>query len=216
MISFPDIDLLAYLNSVNEILQASVSQQQIISEPQNNTDKQNFAKEGLRIHKHENCEKCAFCGNEIGEKRRQLLGSYFNDEIRKLKNRIKSGIKKINTELINIQSIKVINNSDFYEKFSDRIKLLNSEIKTIKVNYKEYLEKLRSTLNEKSKNLFAKSDELKTEIPADFAEIKKNYNEIAKENNDFSDNLTAEQENAKDTLRYHEIKKALGNFKYGA
>lgn len=94
--------------------------------------------------------------------------------------------------------------------------MLNSEIKTIKVNYKEYLEKLRSTLNEKSKNLFAKSDELKTEIPANFAEIKKNYNKIAKENNDFSDNLTAEQEKAKDTLRYHEIKKVLGNFKYEA
>ncbi|GHU44623.1 hypothetical protein FACS1894190_16160 [Spirochaetia bacterium] len=67
--SFSVIILSEFLKSTNEILKSKVTQQQIITELQNNTDKQNFAKEGLRIHKHEKGEKCAFCGNEISDDR---------------------------------------------------------------------------------------------------------------------------------------------------
>jgi wobble nucleotide-excising tRNase len=212
--AFPVIDLDTFLKSTNEVLIAKVTQQQVIDELQNNTDKQNFAKEGLRIHKHEKGEKCAFCGNEISEKRWVLLGSYFNDEVKKLEIRIDDAISKIISEISKLDSIKDINKSDFYDKFAEQIKLINSQIKNIKSETKTFLESLKSALEAKKKNLFSSSDELQLTVPQDFSAIKTDCDTIVDESNVFSQNLKSEQSKAKDALRLHEVKKALDNFKY--
>ncbi|MDR1285537.1 MAG: AAA family ATPase [Campylobacteraceae bacterium] len=213
-ISFPEIVLSKYLKSTNEVLLSHVSQRQIIAELDDNIDKQNFAKEGMRIHKHENGERCIFCGNEISEKRWQLLGSYFNDEVKKLENRIDAGIIKIDNELDKINKLREINESDFYEKFAEQIKNLNLQIKNIKGGYQIFLGKLKIKLEDKKKDLFKKTDEMVVVAPKDFTEIKIEYEKVLDENNQFSQNLEREQDNAKNTLRYHEVKKMLDNFKY--
>ncbi|MDR1818157.1 MAG: AAA family ATPase [Puniceicoccales bacterium] len=215
-ITFPTIDLSVFLKSTNEILSSKVAQQQVIAELENNTDKQNFAREGLKIHKHEKGEKCAFCGNEISEERWALLGSYFNDEVKKLEGRIEAGIGKITSEIGKLDGIKDISKSDFYDKFTEQIKWFNSQIKNIKSEYKTFLESLKFALEAKKKNLFASSDELSLAIPQDFSSIQTNCDNIVDENNDFSKNLKSEQEKAKTALRLHEVKKALDDFEYDA
>jgi wobble nucleotide-excising tRNase len=215
-ITFPNIDLAACLQSVNEILQASVTQQQVIAELQHNADKQNFAKEGLRIHEHKQGEKCAFCGNEIREERWQLLGNYFNDEVKKLEDRINQGIKKIDAELTNLSIIKEASKTDFYKQFEDKISLLTLQSKSIRNDYKTFLGRLKTALEGKTKNLFTKTNELTLDLPTNFDSIKKDFDKIICENNDFSENIQTEQQKAKAALRYNEIKKALDNFKYDA
>jgi len=213
-ILFPEIILLEYQKSANQLLQSSVSQKQIIQDLKDNTDKQNFAKEGLRIHKHKRDEKCAFCGNEIHEERWQLLGSYFNDEVKKLEYHIDEEMKKIDIVLSTIVSVQEIDKADFYEKFSERIKTLNLQIKSIKGQYQVYLDIIKKSLDDKKRNLFSKSNELTEVIPNSFSAIKSDYDKIIDENNQFSQNLLKEQESAKNALRFHEIKKALDAFKY--
>lgn len=214
IVAFPNLDLSKWLISTNEILRSSVLQQLTIDELKDDTDKQNFAREGLRIHKHKNGEKCAFCGNEISEERWQLLGSYFNDEVTKFENRIKQNINEIDNELNELDYFGRIDEGDFYDKFVEQVKSLNLQIENTKNNYKNFLKSLRSDLNNKFHNLFIKSNELKLVIPINFDEIKKSYEGVVKENNDFSQNLIDEQEKAKNALRYHEVKKALDTFKY--
>lgn len=210
----PSIDLASFLQTVNEILQASVTQQQVITELQNNLDKQNFAKEGLRIHEHKQGEKCAFCGNQISEERWQQLGNYFNDEVKKFEDRIKQIMNKINIELDKVNHIEEVSIADFYKQFEDKITLLNSQTKSLKNDYIIFIEKLKTALKEKTKNLFAKSDKLTLDIPTTFDNLIKNFDKTISENNDFSKNLQVEQQKAKDALRYNEIKKALDNFKH--
>ena len=211
-IVFPNFDLSDRLKSANEILQSSVSQQQLIDELKDNPEKQNFAKKGMEIHKHG--EKCSFCGNDISEPRWQLLGAYFNDEVKKLEKRIKENIEKIENEIITINTLKEINKSDFYKKFADQIEKLNLQIKNTKNERIKFLENLKISLEDKLNNLFAKSKSITIDIPANFDKTKKDYDKIIKENNDFSQNLTAEQDKAKSALRCHEVKKALDAFKY--
>lgn len=212
--AFPDIDLSSCLKSTNFILQSSVSQQQVVDELKNNSEKQNFAKEGMQIHKHKNGEKCAFCGNEISEERWKLLGSYFNNEVNKLEGRIKQNIREIKDGLDKLSSLQEISKDDFYNKFIGQVKSLNLQIKNSKNEYKIFLGSLKAALEDKTKNLFTKSSELKISIPANFGETKKNYYKVVKENNVFSKNLDDEREKAKNVLRYHEIKKLLDSFKY--
>jgi wobble nucleotide-excising tRNase len=213
-ITFSNIDLDAFLKSTNEVLTAKVAQQQVIAELQDNLAKQNFAREGLKIHKHEKGEKCAFCGNEISDERWALLGGYFNDEVKNLESRIDTEISKVSKEISNIENIKEISKSDFYDKFTERIKLLNSNIKNVKSDYKAFFDSLKIALENKKKNLFTVSDEVKPTIPQSFSTIKTEYGAIVDEHNIFSKNLKSEQEHAKDALRLHEVKLALDKSKY--
>ncbi len=213
-INFPEIILSDYQKSTNTILQSKVFQQQIISELQGNTDKQNFAREGLRIHQHENDEKCAFCGNEISDDRWKLLGGYFNDEVKKLETGIDDELKKIDSELKNIDFLREINRGDFYDKFGDQIKNINLQIKNTKGEHKTFLGNLNKALEDKKKNLFTLSKSLTDIALPDFSSVKTDYEKIVDKNNLFSKNLNNEQETAKNVLRFHEVKKALNTFKY--
>lgn len=98
-INFPDIDLSTYLATVNDIIKSSVTQTIDIPELTGNSDKQSFARQGMSIHEHKAGEICAFCGNKITSERWQLLGNYFNDEVKKLESRIADQNAKIRSEL---------------------------------------------------------------------------------------------------------------------
>src|SRR5699024_6609111 len=63
-ITFPDINLESYLRATNEILQTVVLPSSAIVGLNEDIEKQNFAKEGMRMHnRHDSNEICAFCGN---------------------------------------------------------------------------------------------------------------------------------------------------------
>lgn len=152
MIIFPNFDLSLYLKLTNEILKSSVSQQIIIDELDDNVDKQNFAKDGLRIHEHKTSEKCAFCGNIISEERWQLLDSYFNKEVNKLESLIEQKIKEINDKIGELNFFEEIDKNNFYDKFTEQIIILNLQFKDIKNEYKAFLENLKTALESKKKN----------------------------------------------------------------
>jgi wobble nucleotide-excising tRNase len=217
--NFPELDLAEWLKSTNEVLVAQVAPQQIIAELQNNSAKQDFAKTGVDLHAHDDGthdKNCAFCGNEISNERWTLLGSYFNDEVKKLEGRIKNGIAKLDAELSEIENIKDVGKSDFYDRFTEQIKMINLQIKDVKSDHKTFFTSLKSALENKKKNLFSASDELKLVISPDFSAIKTEYEKMVDENNDFSKNLKTEQDKAKTALRFHEVKRALDAFKYEA
>jgi len=213
-ITFPNIDLSSYLESINEVLQSSVAQTKDVPELTGKTDKQNFARQGMNIHEHKAGEICAFCGNEITDDRWQLLGSYFNDEVKKLESRIAIGITKIATELEGVKKITEIKKESFYDKFEQDVKGLNLRIVAKRNKYKEFLDGLQVELEKKKNNLFTKSTPLEIAIPTSFKDIEKEYIDLIKSHNELSLNLKKEQDKAKDALRYNEVKKILDEFKY--
>lgn len=213
-IVIPDVDLKTHLDLTNEILQSSVAQPQNIPELKDNAEKQSFARQGMKIHSHKNGEVCAFCGNEISNQRWQLLGNYFNNEIKKLEERIDSELKKIESALVQIEKIKDIRVSNYYDRYSDDVKSINLQLKAKRGEYEGFLRQLKAAIEEKRKNPFSQSDMLNIDVPTSFAEIEEACADLLERHNELSENLQEEQDKAKDALRYHEVKKKLDEFKY--
>lgn len=214
VIQFPDIDLSSCLESTNEILQSSVTKKQDIPELTGKTDKQHFARQGMRIHEHEPGEICAFCGNKITSERWELLCNYFNEEVKKVEKSIASEIDRISSEIDAINEIKEMKKDKFYDKFDQDIKNLNLKIAAKRMEYIKFFEELQKGLAEKKSKLFVKSKQLEIDIPANFEDIEKEYKDMAERHNKLSLNLNMEQDKARDALRYHEVKKILTEFKY--
>ncbi len=213
-VKFPVINLNEILENTNSILRKYVSSQQIIEEIDNNIDKQNFAKEGMRIHSRDSAEKCAFCGNIIDENRWKLLGNYFNDEVKKYEKEIDDYINLMNQKLLKITDLKETNPDHFYVSFQNQINKINTQIRDLKEKYKDFITLMVQNLKEKKKNLFSTDKEISYIIPSDFSEIQTNYDDILRENNTFSKQLSEEQEKARTALRLFEIKKLSDEFKY--
>jgi wobble nucleotide-excising tRNase len=213
-IKFPNILLSEYLKKVNDILCSLVSQNVIIEDLENNPEKQNFARTGMRIHNHENGERCAFCGSLITEERWQQLGNYFNQEVKNFEQKIENCISDIKTQITKITSEKKIIANIFCVQFEDRIANLNLKIKNKENEYENFFTQLMDSLDKKKSNLFSQSKILEITCPNNFSDIQAEYDSIVNENNDFSNRLENEQKNAINELRYSEIAKEIETFKY--
>jgi wobble nucleotide-excising tRNase len=212
-VTLPVIDLEACIESTNDILGSSIKKSSVIPELDGNPQKQQFAKDGLDIHEHVAGEVCAFCGSNITEERWNELGNYFNDEVKKLENRISLGLIKIQTELDELNAVESIDKHLYYGKYAEQIDTLNTHIKLRNAEYKACLDDMKKALEAKRNNLFTKTDSLELLTPDTYASIHK-YTELIDNNNQFSKNLANEQTKAKNALRYHEIQKKLDAFKY--
>ncbi|QBC37560.1 AAA family ATPase [Lactococcus lactis] len=199
---FSNINYKKYLISINEILQSKVEEKTKIVRL-NSQERINFAQRGLELHKHDEENICAFCGNEITIETIEELETYFSaDEVKALKHRIIKGKDQISKEIERIDNLK-LNSKDFYPDFipevEDEIQNINEQTKIVKT----FLIELINSLEIKEKNLFSESSVLEISVPANIDLF--NFNNLIKKNNEFSKNLTAEQEKARAKLRYHEI-----------
>lgn len=212
--TFPEINLSNYLVAVNEILQTLVTPSGIIKELINNEEKQHFAKSGMSIHSRADDEVCAFCGNTIDQKRWTELDSYFSDSLKELDKRIIEGIKQLTTCLSDVDNISIIDESQFYPEYKDVVHELNYDILEKKEIYREFLMVLQSSLEVKKSKLSVSVDTPQTEVPNDFGDIVNKYNELYQNNLDYSSNLDNQQEKARTSLRYNEVKCLLDQFKH--
>lgn len=199
---FKSSDYKEYLISTNEILQSKVEEKTKILRL-TSQERINFAQRGLELHKHDEENICAFCGNEIAIETIEELETYFSaNEVKALEVRISTKKTKILQEIERIDNLK-LNSTDFYPDFisevENEIQNINEQITIVKT----FLLELISSLELKEKNLFSESSILEISIPTNIDLF--NYNNIIKKNNEFSANLTIEQGKARTKLRYHEI-----------
>lgn len=206
--SFPKFDLEGLLKETNSVLQKRVKETIIIEELKDEPDKQAFAKRGLEIHKE--TDSCAFCGNEITKARTEKLQSYFSvNEVRELEEEIQNLTDKISRNIINLNSINNIEEVLFYEKFLERVKNSKLEIKEKKAEYRLFFQQLENKLDEKARNLFGCVDIVLNEVPEPFSIYEEEINSIVEDNNNFTQNLSIEQDIAKTNLRLHYVAECL-------
>lgn len=208
---YANIDLNQIVNGVNEILIHKVEPKKIIKRLANDNEKFNFAKEGMRIHK--SGDQCAFCGNMVTKELLDELESYFlADEIELFQQKIKNKLDYLGKCIKELGKIE-INMSKFYADKVEEVRTIKSNMESEKRKYIEFLNKIYKKLEEKKGNLFNKSDEfLEENIPSGLIEIIFKYNNLVKQNN--SNDLLKKQNEARNKLRYYEIKKFIYESKY--
>lgn len=214
-ISFPEIELKKFLDSTNEILQKVVLPSGVIAELEENIEKQNFAKLGMKIHNRElEEEHCSFCGSIISEKRWEELDEFFSDAVEKFDKQIFSEIEKIKKYIDKINSITKLDEKQFYPEYKDSLQNLNVEILELKSSYIEFFENLKDALEKKKGKTTIQVSELTETIPASFNDIQAKYNLLYEENKNYSDNFNKEKELAAKKKRLHDVKIALDEFNY--
>lgn len=204
------IDFEKYLTAVNEIISSKVIERVTVRRLDSQR-KINFAREGLEIHRNE--EICSFCGNKISNEIKLELESYFSaDEVKALQNRIKSGKEQIANLLNEISEYVAIKVEEFFPDLIENAKKEIDEIDRRLEQQKYFFETLLSTLEHKESNLFVETEELELPIPDNINY--ENFNKIIEGHNKYVLDIKNKQKEAKNSIRYHEIKILLENFKY--
>ena len=211
-VEWKHVNYSAYLKSTNEILKSKVEEKNRIKRLQNNQQRINFAEEGMRIHKHQSGEICAFCGNAISEETFQELESYFSaDEVAVLRDRIVEGKKKVSQLSSLIISMKWTQ-AAFYPEYQETAVNILDDLVAHKKIILSFCDALEDALESKEKNLFSELDELDIEVPEDFDFS--SYNSLVKNNKEYGASLATKKMEAQEKLRYNMIYKLLGQFKY--
>ena len=209
VIRFPKADLRNYLEEANEIMSTRIEEEILITRLSTSAKKK-FAEIGLECH--EIGDVCSFCGNDINESTFSELETYFSaSKVKNTNDLIDVTILKIGETLE-----KVKYNTDFEEEFypeyQDKARELKLDYTKLLNEWKEYLESIMKALEEKKKKIFEISENIILEVPVSFEDIQNRYDKLSGDNN--NSDLSDMQEQAKDELRYHYIKKLLEEFEY--
>lgn len=209
-IVFPHINMENLLDDVNDILQKVVTERVKVQRLDDNSDKREFAKRGLELHKKG--EICAFCGGKIRDEIFDELESYFSaDEVKAFQVQIKDELEKIDLLIENVTNIQLMS-TDFYPAYTKEVDAIKSEIDKIRKSHLTFLAMLKQALDDKQKYLFEERVRLEEKIPTDFSDIEAKYKKLKKRNNE--NDIESKKKEAIDKLRMHYVKEMMDEFGY--
>lgn len=140
------------------------------------------------------------------------MNKYFSGEdIKKFEKQLQDELKILNSIKNEIETLE-LNIDYFYEslhKDFKELELILSEIKSKNINF---LDILIESISDKQKRLFEKVNELSIIPPKNFDDINSKYLELSQKNNE--SDLGKKKSEAKDLLRYDEVKKSLLEYNY--
>ena len=177
-IDFPTIDFQKLKAETNTLVKKTVIERVKLCRLDNNTEKREFAKKGLDIHKKG--EVCAFCGNEIEDTTWDELVNYFSvDEVKKFQKEIQDKIEEIDKISAQIRALSIdVNN--FYPALMPQAKEIGWKLDKEKEKITHFLNRLRNVLDEKLKYLFEELKEINDEFTTNIINIEREYENIKK------------------------------------
>ena len=209
-VTFPSEKLSNLLEKVNCLLCTKVEEKKTIIRIGNNTQKRDFAKFGLELHKAG--DVCAFCGGTVKPAVIEELDGYFSaNEVKKFHleiDEVQEQIKKYKKQVEGLQLLE----EWFYPEYSERVIILINDLENKKNRIIGFLSELDRAIENKKKELFNEMDKLDYPIPEDLSSIISDFYSLKEDNN--SNDIKREKEKAKDTLRYYEVKKRLVEYGY--
>jgi wobble nucleotide-excising tRNase len=209
-IQFPIIDFSNDLASVNEILESKVKEKTRINRLEGNEEKRKFAESGLKCHQQG--DVCSFCGNRINDDVFLELESYFSaDEVKAFQDNITLRLKELDQLRQAFNNIH-IGSENFYPELHERVNIIKLNSEELFEAYEGFIQYLSKSLQEKQSNLFVEGEKLILEIPPSFASIQTEYDELVEANN--KKDLAQRQNEAREKLRFHNIKTLLDEYKY--
>ncbi|WP_347456110.1 AAA family ATPase [Acinetobacter thermotolerans] len=201
------------INSTTQILKTIVGGSQKIEELVQNSDLNSWVQEGHHLHKDRTT--CAFCTNEITEKRQIELRHHFDQETQILQNRISDGIEHINN-LLEGQSFKIsFDINHYYQKYHDTLAELKADLQSTLDLQKASLKQITNLLKQKNRQLFT---ELEAEYPLDYSDhikaILEQISRIRDECIQLNSELKTKQSEAKNALRLDHVYHFLQTINY--
>lgn len=215
-IIFPNINYQELLNETNGIIKETIIPSVIIKEFQDNPQKQQWAKNGMELHKE--TDICSFCGNELTNNRYEELDNFFSDSVTILEKKILKFKEKLVNEKEKLLSLEPLSEKDFYIEYQRNIKELNYNIQQEKTIGILFIEKLITVIDKKSNSLFQKIEEIEEDLPNGFYLETEGINDIYKKiylkNNQSAQNLDEKKDECRKELRKDVINDKLSQIEY--
>lgn len=201
-----------------DLIQKKIQASDQIQEWLEDTNLAKWVESGREFHEGKR-EFCAFCGSHHPSEHWHALwgklDKHFNLESKKLEGEIDGVISSIKGEKSRIPNLLKIRNSEFYSSFSDDLENLSSQFEIQTKIYCENLEFLERRLEERKNDIFTP---LKSKVPKSneqgLNEIRESYEDLRKKSNQTTSRLEAQQSNARNALRLHEVFKFITDIKY--
>nr|WP_077927049.1 AAA family ATPase [Wohlfahrtiimonas populi] len=163
----PNINFEGMSKSVEEILQTEVGQSEKINELVNNGSLNKWGEDGLKYHEERTI--CAFCASDISQERLQALRQHFDEEFRKLNDRIVKGIAILESSKSKLNiSIKL---DEFYDVLHDDLRKKYDSLTELFKEQESSINSLIKLLEDKKQSLFNK---ISFQAPIDYTENIKN------------------------------------------
>ena len=207
-VTFPNYDMQEMLLKVKRIIEENI-QEPIKLDRVDNSQKRKFVKLGFDLH-HKG-DVCSFCGNKIDDEVFDELDNYFSESnISDYQKKINEMIEEINYIKTDISSFDI--NEEAYPDYIEELNRIKNQLHGIKKGNIDFLNELQRNLDYKCKHLFENSEPITLKLPEDFKVIEKDYIELRRKNN--SIDLPNKQDEAKQSLRLHYVKKKLEEIQY--
>lgn len=204
-LSFPRLSLSDFIMEAKDSITKPISEAGKIEQLVKDSILNKWVKEGKQLHENK-LHDCAFCGNEITLERWSKLEKHFDEESEKLLNSIEKLINRIDTEITLATNSLEIKNELFYVKFHSSLNRLKLIHKVVTESYLKSLSSLRDQLNTRKNDII--NVKVFTE-PINFSkrvlwsyEI---YERLRKSSNDYTNQISKDQDDAKKTLRLREV-----------
>lgn len=201
-------------NTAKELVSRKIGTSEKIEELVRDAVLNRWVKEGRNLHKGKKLI-CAFCGNRITENRWSELDKHFDEESGKLEKEIDYLIDKVKQEqALAINGFK-INKNAFYSKFHSQIDELTNQNEEIQRMYRISTDNLITQLQTRKNDLISpKVFETPTDYSQKVKDIFEAYDNLRKESNNYSYQLSSEQSAAKNKLRLREVFDFISTIKY--
>ena len=173
-----------------------------------------WVKEGKNLHKNK-VKDCAFCGNEISAERWADLDRHFDEESEKLSKNIEQLIIKIDKEIEFSSQTLNIHNNIFYSKFHSKLDKLRTLYERIIYLYIGSLESIKSQLTTRKDDIInSKKFNKSIDYSRRLIWMHDLYNKICESANEYTSELSSDQNNAKKLLRLREVHDFAATIQY--
>lgn len=195
------------VHEVNEIRDTSITQ---TTELHLNIDEEDWVKAGLQYHQPKNHElvKCLFCGNLVSSDHIAKIESYFNKGINQLDTKIADLRNQIFNIKYQIQNFEFIDENEIYSKLSDETNEFNAELKKLQDQTLKIVNQLEQSLEEKQAQKFSPLSAVDIVLPDEVPVISL-FNKLKNKQDEITELLDKEKEDAKERLERHLMLKAI-------
>lgn len=191
---------------VNELLNKTVTETVVLKGVDDDPERRKFAKHGMEIHRREEGELCAFCGNEISLDRWEQLDKLFDDSVRLIQTDLTNMISEVDTLRDKILSEEIPQADLFYPAYQSEINDLIIRYQRYQRESQTFFDVLLNGLRSKKDDVFASSSLIDCRLPEiNVFDLQRDINDLIDRNNTYGSNITAKITEAKDSLRYHYV-----------
>lgn len=213
LISTPKLNMSNLSQQTKNLVEQQITISEPIQELLNNEFLQNWVYQGMNLHKDR--ETCAFCHSLISIDLQERLSKHFNQESENLRTNIQSLINSIQQEQQRINAVYLPEKNSLYFEFHKKIDEFNNDLQTYKNDYIVSLDKLIEQLNKRLNNIAHHFDYNEMNFNQEiFLDFFNEINEIIRESNNYTNELSNKQSEARKKLRLNEVAKFINDIQY--